>query len=98
MPAFRPELDIVVWLPRASKASAAWELSRRVFDEAERRGLHLAVAQLPAEFFALDEHGVVRDADTVACLRSVLMKPEHADWIDEIWKRLGEATDAVIVR
>jgi glutamate/tyrosine decarboxylase-like PLP-dependent enzyme len=96
VPAFRPELDIVVWLPRAGSASAASELSRRVFDEAARRDLHLAVAQLPAEFFALEEAGVARDLDTVACLRSVLMKPEHADWIDEIWKRLSEATDAVV--
>jgi glutamate/tyrosine decarboxylase-like PLP-dependent enzyme len=96
VPAFRPELDIVVWLPRAGSASAASELSRRVFDEAARRDLHLAVAQLPAEFFALEEAGIVRDADTVACLRSVLMKPEHADWVDEIWRRLSEATDAVV--
>jgi len=93
--AFRPELDIVVWLPRAKTASASSELSRRVFDDAERRGLHLAVAQLPADFFALEEAGVARDADTVACLRSVLMKPEHEAWIDEIWRRLGEAADAI---
>ena len=93
--AFRPELDIVVWLPRAKSARAASELSRRVFEESARRGLHLAVAQLPVEFFELEAAGVARDADTVACLRSVLMKPEHRAWIDEIWKRLGEATDAV---
>jgi glutamate/tyrosine decarboxylase-like PLP-dependent enzyme len=94
--AFRPELDIAVWLPRAKAASASSELSRRVFDEAGRRGLHLAVAQLPAEFFALEEAGVARDADTVACLRSVLMKPEHADWVDEIWKRLSDSLEAVV--
>jgi len=93
--AFRPELDIVVWLPRAKSARAASELSRRVFEESARRGLHLAVAQLPVEFFELEAAGVARDADTVSCLRSVLMKPEHRVWIDEIWKRLGEATDAV---
>ena len=95
--AFRPELDIVVWLPRAKTARAASEVSRRVFDESAGRDLHLAVAQLPAEFFDLEGAGVARDADTVACLRSVLMKPEHRTWIDEIWKRLGEATDAVVM-
>jgi glutamate/tyrosine decarboxylase-like PLP-dependent enzyme len=94
VPGFRPELDIVVWLPKAKTASAASERSRRVFDESARRGLHLAVAQLPAEFFELESRGVARDADTVACLRSVLMKPEHLAWIDEIWKRLGDAVDA----
>ena len=94
VPAFRPELDIVVWLPRSPSATAASELSRRIFDEAARRGLHLAVAQLPAELFALEEAGMVRDAESVACLRSVLMKPEHVDWIDEIWTRLGDAARA----
>jgi tyrosine decarboxylase/aspartate 1-decarboxylase len=28
----------------------------------------------------------------VTCLRSVLMKPEHEEWIDEIWGRLSLAT------
>jgi hypothetical protein len=25
----------------------------------------------------------------------VLMKPEHREWIDEIWKRLSDAADSV---
>jgi hypothetical protein len=28
----------------------------------------------------------------VTCLRSVLMKPEHSEWLDEIWERLRLAT------
>ena len=24
------------------------------------------------------------DSDTIACLRSVLMKPEHEDWLERI--------------
>jgi hypothetical protein len=31
------------------------------------------------------------DAAMVTCLRSVLMKPEHLTWVDEIWKRLDQA-------
>ena len=27
----------------------------------------------------------------VTCLRSVLMKAEHAEWLDQIWCRLNEA-------
>ena len=54
----------------------------------------MCIRDRPAELFALEEAGVSRDTDTVACLRSVLMKPEHRAWIDEIWKRLGEAVDA----
>jgi tyrosine decarboxylase / aspartate 1-decarboxylase len=90
--ALPPELDIVVWMPRAGSLAEASKLSRRIFEEAARRDLHLAVAELPAEFF--DLAGIERDRETVTCLRSVLMKPEHAEWIDRIAAILGEATTA----
>jgi hypothetical protein len=35
-----------------------------------------------------------RDRDTIACLRSVLMKPDHREWVDDIWTILDQATDA----
>jgi hypothetical protein len=35
----------------------------------------------------LSEH----QPSTVTCLRSVLMKPEHLAWVDEIGKRLRQA-------
>jgi len=35
--------------------------------------------------------GVKVDSATVTCLRSVLMKPEHADWVDRIWDLLGQS-------
>ncbi|MGH9792464.1 MAG: pyridoxal phosphate-dependent decarboxylase family protein, partial [Candidatus Acidiferrales bacterium] len=101
--AFPPELDILVWAPRpdvsaqrASRISEASELSRRLFAEAANHNLHLALAHLPAKFFAL--HGVDQDSDTLTCLRSVLMKPEHPDWLDRIWAILDEATAAVFDR
>jgi tyrosine decarboxylase / aspartate 1-decarboxylase len=94
LPAFAPQLDIVAWLPRAPSASAASALARRIFTAAAQRDLHLALAALPVEFFDLDGAGIERDRDTVTCLRSVLMKPEHLDWIDPIWQRLCEAVDA----
>ena len=92
--AFPPELDIVVWIPRADTASAASVRSRRIFDEAARRGLHLALAELPSDFFELEEAGILRDRETVTCLRSVLMKPEHRSWAPRILAILGEAADA----
>jgi glutamate/tyrosine decarboxylase-like PLP-dependent enzyme len=91
--AFRPELDIVIFAPRAPRVSEASAASRRVFDEAARRGLHLAVAELPIAFFDLAP-AIARDRETITCLRSVMMKPEHHDWIDRIWKVLCDATDA----
>jgi glutamate/tyrosine decarboxylase-like PLP-dependent enzyme len=85
---FDPELDIVVWAPRRSSASEASAASQAIFDEAARRDLHLALIQLPAAFFADAWPELVKDREYVLGLRSVLMKPEHAAWVDEIVVRL----------
>jgi glutamate/tyrosine decarboxylase-like PLP-dependent enzyme len=92
--AFAPELDIVVFAPRASSVSEMSAKSRAIFAAAAERGLHLAVAELPISFFTLLEPNIRRDRETLTCLRSVLMKPEHLDWIDRIWQILGSAADA----
>src|SRR5437870_6238620 len=93
---FPPELDILVWAPRARRASEASQLARRIFTEAARRQLHLALAELPVEFLDLAAAGMERDRDTVTCLRSVLMKPEHRAWVDRIWELLDGAARAVL--
>lgn len=90
--AFAPELDIVVFAPRAASASEASILSRKVFDGSAKRNLHLAVAELPTEFFVAGMGTMKRDRPTLSCLRSVLMKPEHREWIGQIWTILDEAT------
>jgi len=90
-----PELDIVVWAVRASSAAEASRRARAVFEEAAKDGLHLALAELPAGWFGFPAGD---GSATVTCLRSVLMKPEHLDWLDEIWKRLSAATDRVLGR
>ena len=79
--AFRPELDIVVWAPRAETGEEISNLSRRLFEQAAQRGLQLALATLPGAFFGRAEPGIL-------CLRSVLMKPEHEAWLDRIWTLL----------
>ncbi|MBM2840165.1 MAG: Tyrosine decarboxylase [Bacteroidetes bacterium] len=93
--ALAPELDIVVWIPRASHTSQSSDLSRRIFHEAAQRSLHLALAELPVAFFDLPAE-MKKDRETVTCLRSVLMKPEHSEWIDRIWEILDQATHAVL--
>lgn len=91
LPAFPPELDIVVWLPRAGRATQASARSKELFAAAARADLHLALAHLPAQFFDLKAAGIEADCDTVTCLRSVLMKPEHLGWVDQICDRLDRA-------
>ncbi len=94
LPAFRPELDIVVWLVRDASLTACSARARRVFAAAARRNLHLALAELPAAFLDLEGAGIARDRDTVTCLRSVLMKPEHREWVGAIWAALDAAAGA----
>ena len=90
--AFPPELDIVVFATRAASVTEASLLARKVFDAAATRDLHLAVAELPTEFFAADMNGMKGDRPTLTCLRSVLMKPAHREWVGRIWGILAEAT------
>jgi tyrosine decarboxylase / aspartate 1-decarboxylase len=91
--AFVPELDIIIFVPRAGSVSDASALSRRIFAAAAKRDLHLAVAELPAIFWGDPAIRTKRDRETMTCLRSVLMKPEHFDWIGRIWELLVAATD-----
>jgi len=88
IPAFEPELDILIFVPRPKNESASLtEISaesRRIFEAVAAKNLHLALAELPAAFFPNLPASIRRDKPTVTTLRSVLMKPEHAQWLDQI--------------
>jgi tyrosine decarboxylase / aspartate 1-decarboxylase len=86
-----PELDIVTWAVRAPSREQSSQRAQEVFDRAAGQGLHLALAHLPARFFPGSEWQEAEPGATVTCLRSVLMKPEHLAWVDEIGKRLRHA-------
>jgi len=90
-PAFEPELDIIVFLPREETREKASARSRNIFDAAAKRSLHLAVAELPVRFWRNVPFANANSADSVSCLRSVLMKPEHLEWVGPIWERLMQA-------
>jgi glutamate/tyrosine decarboxylase-like PLP-dependent enzyme len=94
--AFAPELDIVVFAPKAASVSEASVLSRKIFEAAARHDLHLAVAELPVRFWEENQGTMKRDRETIACLRSVLMKPEHLDWVGRIWDLLSLAVNEVV--
>jgi tyrosine decarboxylase / aspartate 1-decarboxylase len=89
-----PELDIVVWALRAADSWTASERARKVFDACARRGLHLALVQLPGLWFGVRNSAQTEGALT--CLRSVLMKPEHEAWMGEIRERLSAACSEVL--
>jgi glutamate/tyrosine decarboxylase-like PLP-dependent enzyme len=83
-----PELDIVVWALSADTPEQSSSLAHEVFAAAATRDLHLALVQLPQSWFE-PAGGATKSVDGhLTCLRSVLMKPEHLDWLDTIWEKL----------
>jgi glutamate/tyrosine decarboxylase-like PLP-dependent enzyme len=84
-----PQLDIVVWKIAAESPQQASQLAHKFFVAAATRDLHLALVELPLSWFDVTVGNVnTTDPQTVTCLRSTLMKPEHQVWLDEIWNRL----------
>jgi len=86
-----PELDIVVWAMRGATVEESSRRAQEVFDRAAAGGLHLALAHLPARFFPGGRWSAAGDGTMVTALRSVLMKPEHLDWVEEIGARIQRA-------
>jgi glutamate/tyrosine decarboxylase-like PLP-dependent enzyme len=87
-----PELDIVAWKMNAATPGRASELAQKIFVACALRNLHLALVELPLMWFQpADGSEPANGAGTVTCLRSVLMKPEHEAWLNEIWERLAAA-------
>jgi glutamate/tyrosine decarboxylase-like PLP-dependent enzyme len=79
-----PELDIVVYAVEARDAVTASERARQVFTAAAGQDLHLALIELPTPLVRHYWPELDSNRDTVTCLRSCLIKPEHLDWVDDI--------------
>jgi hypothetical protein len=96
VPIAQPQLDILFWVVRADSPAKSSALAQRIFDEAAKLDLHLALANLPVRFFR-EETWPSTGSGYVTCLRSVLMKPEHLDWVEEIWLRFDKAAGAALL-
>jgi tyrosine decarboxylase/aspartate 1-decarboxylase len=92
---FAPELDVVIYALAAESVSASSAKARLVFEAAAKRDLHLAVAELPFSLWSAAIGEMKRDRETMTCLRLVLMKPEHLEWLDQIWERLDQSAPRV---
>jgi glutamate/tyrosine decarboxylase-like PLP-dependent enzyme len=89
---FPPELDIVVWAPGGSSASQISERSEQIFMAAAQENLHLATFKYPTALLREKWTDVDLDQQYATCLRSCLMKPEHLDWVENIWEILSKVT------
>jgi glutamate/tyrosine decarboxylase-like PLP-dependent enzyme len=83
-PLMRPELDIVVYAVDSPDTATASARASRLFELAAEDNLHLALIELPAAMLRTYAPDIRATTDTVTCLRSVLMKPEHGEWLDPI--------------
>jgi tyrosine decarboxylase / aspartate 1-decarboxylase len=86
-----PELDILLWAVKACTLEESSRLATTVFDLAAEQDLHLALAKVPVSLFGPEAWPDAPGDDRVTCLRSVLMKPEHLNWVDTIWEKLSHA-------
>jgi len=95
-----PQLDIVVWAVRGHTIEESSARAHAIFNAAARKDLHLALVQLPRTLFSLETWPNTESAATensyVTCLRSVLMKSEHLQWLDAIWERLQASAEEVL--
>jgi hypothetical protein len=95
-----PALDIVTFFPRRepATASAISAASAAIFDAAEARPgqpVYLAKLQVTADLLAARYPEIRWDQPTMTVLRSCLMKPEHADWVDTLHDAVMAADRAV---
>jgi glutamate/tyrosine decarboxylase-like PLP-dependent enzyme len=84
VPLMEPELDIIVYAVDASDSSTATDRAQKLFAKAAEHDLHLALIELPVDLVRHYAPELRANSETVTCLRSVLMKPEHCDWLERI--------------
>jgi tyrosine decarboxylase/aspartate 1-decarboxylase len=87
---FAPELDILIWAPAGKTASRISQRSQALFQATAEANLHLATLQFPADLISGRWPDVRMDQERITLLRSCLMKPEHEQWLDQIWAILDQ--------
>lgn len=99
-----PELDIVTFSladegavekagEKAGKGSkAVGQRNQAIFTAAAQHDLHLAVARLPRSILESWWSTLDWQDESLAVLRSCLMKPEHHEWLPELLSRLDTAS------
>jgi glutamate/tyrosine decarboxylase-like PLP-dependent enzyme len=93
-----PELDIVTYYPSTEPLTTSRidTASGAVFDRAAHPDTELYLSLLQVGADKLQRRaGVVEDAPTARVLRSVLMKPEHELYVDELFDEVERIADNV---
>ena len=86
IPIMEPETDIVVWGMPGTNTEEMSAKASDLFKTSEENQLYLSLYKFPTS--KLGDPDFEINSEYLTCLRSCLMKPEHDDWLDEIWERL----------
>lgn len=97
-----PELDIVVFFPdtTARTASAISRGSDTIFEHAmndTENPVYLSKLRVKTSMLRARYPDIRDDAEWTTVLRSVLMKPEHADWVPRIHTRVEEIASEILL-
>jgi glutamate/tyrosine decarboxylase-like PLP-dependent enzyme len=87
----QPETDIVTYFPKADSLSQVDAASRSVFEHGMADAddpVFLSTYRMDAEQIVALRPGIQADLDHARILRSVLMKPEHEDYVDHLHNRV----------
>jgi tyrosine decarboxylase / aspartate 1-decarboxylase len=90
-----PELDIVIWAPRAQSLSLISDKSNDIFEATAKLGIHLALIKYPAYLLPAHWDHVAKDQEYVTCLRSCLMKHNHIEHVEKIWAGVKSASSSL---
>jgi glutamate/tyrosine decarboxylase-like PLP-dependent enzyme len=85
-----PDLDIVIWAPKAATTSEISRLSQLTFERTAEKDVHLATFSFPSHLIKKAFPDVEIDTEYTTCMRSCLMKPDHLEWIEPIWNILDQ--------
>ena len=91
-----PELDILVWAPNGSSASQISKRTEDIFHAAAKENIHFATFKYPSSLLQTIWTDVAFDQQSVTCLRSCMMKPEHYDWAERIWEIFDKVANIYI--
>ena len=88
----KPELDILAYFPATTsikKTSQISEASKEVFNIGMReKSFFLSLYRVPSSTFVALHPNIEADTEFVTVLRSVFMKPEHEDFVNELFTRI----------
>ncbi|HAP35241.1 MAG TPA: aspartate aminotransferase family protein [Bacteroidetes bacterium] len=97
----RPDLDIVIFLPRIDPFSASHvsSITEKIFSTGMNQSdspVYLATYTVDSSFIANLHPTFIPDSPVTKVLRSVLMKPEHEQFVPELFRKISAIAESLI--